>query len=141
MKALPLNLTKSHIAYHKLSHSTLNVKYTNVIARATSHAVPSRRFSKHTISSLAQHTSATTYASAIGNMIIFKTVVAPAVAPHMLRWTSRRLSRWSVNSHATVSSVVASHVACVIGSRWCVLTLIVVRREFYSMYIKQENRK
>ena len=87
----------------------LSVKHTNAIARTTSH-----HFCKHTISSFAKHTSATTYASAIGNAIFFQNCyifVAPVVAPHILCWKSRRC----VDSQAIVMCVVASHVACLIA--------------------------
>ena len=74
-------------------------------ARNTPTRLPARRpardvgFFKHTISSLAQHTSATTWA--IGNTIFFKTVTFP--------------SRRFVDSHAIEASVVASHVARLIA--------------------------
>ena len=47
--------------------------------------------------------------------VFFKTVtflsrVAPAVAPYMLNWTSRRSSRWCVDSHGIVASFVRRRV-------------------------------
>ena len=36
------------------------------------------------------------------------------VVPHIFHWTSRRSSRWCVDSHAIVASVVASHIGCFI---------------------------
>ena len=66
--------------------------------------------------------------------------VAPAVAimrAHILRWTSRRSSRWCVDSHAIVASVVASHVACLIALVCFALNIFVdghVQRDGRNIY-------
>ena len=70
-----------------------------------------RQFFKHAFWSLQRHTTAATYASAIGNAIIFKTFLLLVIVPHMSRCTSR----CCMESHAIFATVVAILVACLIA--------------------------
>ena len=118
-----------------------SAKHSSAIACATSRAM-SRRFFKHTISSLAQHTSARTCA------IFFKTYIS--VAP-VVRRASHAGSHVALDVTSVVAlvcgqhAIVASHVACLIAlALVCFVVeaqLVLTYRVGWVLYCKHEMRQ